>query len=219
MTTVLITGAERGLGLALARAYTDAGATVIALCRASTPALDALAPDVHTGIDVSNAAAVARAAAAVGDVALDVLISNAGIMIEDDFTDIDVAAVRQQFEVNALGPLNVARHFAPRLRRGGKLIDITSRLGSIADNGSGGDYGYRMSKAAQNMLTRNLAIDLAEAGIVVAALHPGIVATDMSGGKGTPPGKVARDLVQTIGNLTDGDSGGFYAKDGSPLPW
>lgn len=219
MTTVLVTGAERGLGLSLVRAYTDTGARVIALCRDTSAGIEALAPELHTGIDVSNAAAVARAAAAVGDAPLDVLINNAGVMTDDDFRDLDVAAVRQQFEVNALGPLNVARAFAPRLRRGARLINISSRLGSIADNGSGGDYGYRMSKAAQNMLTANLALDLKEAGIIVAALHPGIVATSMTGGKGTPADEVARDLISVIGKLTPKDSGGFYAKDGSPLPW
>ncbi len=219
MTTVLVTGAERGLGLSLVRAYADTAARVIALCRETSPAIEALAPELHTGVDVSKAAAVARAAAAVGDEPLDVLINNAGVMSDDDFRDLDVAAVRQQFEVNALGPLNVARAFAPRLRRGARLINISSRLGSIADNESGGDYGYRMSKAAQNMLTANLALDLKEADVIVAALHPGIVATAMTGGKGTSADEVARDLLAVIEKLTPEDSGRFYAKDGTPLPW
>lgn len=219
MANVLITGGERGLGLALVRAFTDAGDTVAVLCREATVGLEALAPHIHAGVDVANAASVRGAAAAMGDFPLDVLVNNAGIMTEDDLDTVDVAAVRRQFEVNALGPLNVALAFRRRLRRGAKLVNISSRLGSIGDNASGGDYGYRMSKAAQNMLTANLAIELAEDGVVVAALHPGIVATAMTGGTGTPPDEAARDLKAVVDGLTQERSGGFFARDGSALPW
>lgn len=219
MAEILITGGERGLGLALVRAYTDAGDTVTVLCRESSSELDALAPEIYEGIDIANAASIHRAAAGWGDRPLDVLINNAGIMIEDDLDSVDVAAARQQFEVNALGPLNIALAFRKRIRRSGKLINISSRLGSIGDNGSGDDYGYRMSKAAQNMLTANLAHDLAEDGVIVAALHPGIVATGMTGGSGTPADAVARDLKRVIGSLGQEMSGGFFTAKGESLPW
>lgn len=219
MTHILITGAESGLGLALTRAFVDAGSSVAALCRQSSPALDALAPDIHEGIDITNAAAVYRAAAELGDKTIDVLINNAGIMIEDDIDRIDIAAVRAQFEVNALGPLSVALAFRKRFRRGSRVVNISSRLGSMADNESGEDYGYRMSKAAQNMLTTNLSIDLAKEDVIVAALHPGIVATDMTGGKGTPADEVAHDLKAVIDKLDASRSGQFLDRFGTQIPW
>lgn len=219
MTHTLITGAESGLGLALTRVFIDAGSTVAALCRESSPALDALAPDIHEGVDLTNAAAVYRAAAEMGDKTIDVLINNAGIMIEDHIDRIDIAAVRAQFEVNALGPLSMALAFRKRFRRGSRMVNISSRLGSMEDNDSGEDYGYRMSKAAQNMLTSNLSIDLAKEDVIVAALHPGIVATGMTGGKGTPADEVARDLKAVIDTLGASQSGQFLDRFGAQIPW
>jgi len=219
MTYTLITGAESGLGLALTRVFIDAGSTVAALCRESSPALDALAPDIHEGVDVTNAAAVYRAAVEMGDKTIDVLINNAGIMIEDHIDRIDIAAVRGQFEVNALGPLSMALAFRKRFRRGSRMVNISSRLGSMEDNDSGEDYGYRMSKAAQNMLTSNLSIDLAKEDVIVVALHPGIVATGMTGGKGTPTDEVARDLKAVIDTLDASQSGQFLDRFGSQIPW
>jgi NAD(P)-dependent dehydrogenase (short-subunit alcohol dehydrogenase family) len=219
MTHTLITGAESGLGLAMTRVFIDAGSTVAALCRESSPALDALAPDIHEGVDVTNAATVYRAAAEMGDKTIDVLINNAGIMIEDHIDRIDIAAVRGQFEVNALGPLSIALAFRKRFRRGSRMVNISSRLGSMEDNDSGEDYGYRMSKAAQNMLTSNLSIDLAKEDVIVAALHPGIVATSMTGGKGTPADEVARDLKAVIDTLDASQSGQFLDRFGAQIPW
>lgn len=219
MARVLITGAETGLGLALTRAFTDAGDSVVVLCRESSAELDALAPEIHEGIDVTNAAAIYRAAAEMGDTEIDVLINNAGIMIEDDIDGIDIAAVRAQIEVNALAPLSVVLAFRRRLRRGSKVINISSRLGSIGDNSSGDDYGYRMSKAAQNMLTANLAIELGKEDVVVTAVHPGIVATGMNGGNGSPPDEVAADLKTVIDRIGSAQSGCFLDRNGGPLPW
>ncbi len=219
MEHVLVTGGETGLGLSLVREYTDAGDKVSVLCRASTPELDALTPAIHTGVDITNAAAVFRAAAELGDAPIDILINNAGIMIDDDIDNIDVTAVRQQFEVNALGTLNIALAFRRRLRRNSKVVNISSRLGSVGDNASGGDFGYRMSKAAQNMLTSNLAIHLREEGIVVVAAHPGIVASNMTGGKGTPSDEVAHNLRATIGKMTVETTGRFIDRFGKELPW
>jgi NAD(P)-dependent dehydrogenase (short-subunit alcohol dehydrogenase family) len=219
MARVLITGAETGLGLALTRSYTDAGDSVAVLCRETSPELDALAPDIHQGVDVTNVAAVYRAAAEMGDGAIDILINNAGIMIEDNIDRIDIAAVRLQFEVNAMAPLNVALAFRRRLRRGSRLINISSRLGSIGDNESGDDYGYRMSKAAQNMLTSNLAIELGREDVIVAAIHPGIVATGMTNGNGAPADEVARDIKTLVALLQADRSGCFLDRNGAVIPW
>ena len=155
----------------------------------------------------------------MGDAPIDVLINNAGIMIEDDIDRLDIAAARLQFEVNALGPLNVALAFRRRFHIGSRVINISSRLGSISDNKSGDDYGYRMSKAAQNMLTSNLAIELSKEGICVAAMHPGIVATKMTGNQGTPADEVAGDLKRTIGGLDMARSGSFLDRFGEEIPW
>ena len=219
MARILITGAERGLGLAFARAFIDRGDSVAVLCRDTSPELDALAPDIHAGVDVTNAAAVYRAAAEMGDTPIDVLINNAGIMIEDDINRLDVASVRIQLEVNALGPLTIALAFRRRLRAGSKFINISSRLGSIGDNDSGDDFGYRMSKAAQNMLTSNLAIELGKEGVHVAAIHPGIVATGMTAGVGTPAADVAHDILKVINGLNAERSGQFLNRHGLVLPW
>ena len=219
MARVLITGAESGLGLALLRAYTDAGDSVSVLCRRTSSELTTLAPDMHADVDVTNTAAVYRVAAAMGDAPIDVLINNAGIMIEDDIDRLDIAAARLQFEVNALGPLNVALAFRRRLHIGSRVINISSRLGSISDNESGDDYGYRMSKAAQNMLTSNLAIEFGKEGICVVAMHPGIIATEMTGNQGTPADEVAGDLKRTISVLEMARSGSFLDRFGEEIPW
>ena len=219
MTHTLITGAESGLGLALIRVFIAAGSTVTALCRKTSPALDALSPDIHQGVDVTDAFAVGAAAAQIGDKTIDVLINNAGIMIEDNIDSIDIDDIRAQFEVNALGPLSVALAFRRHFRRGSKVVNISSRLGSMADNGSGDDYGYRISKAAQNMLTSNLSIDLARENVIVAGLHPGIVATSMNGGKGSPADEVAGDLKAVIDKLDASRNGRFIDRFGNEIPW
>jgi NAD(P)-dependent dehydrogenase (short-subunit alcohol dehydrogenase family) len=123
-------------------------------------------------------------------------------------------------EVNAYGPLRVTHELAPLLRRGSKVALITSRMGSIADNTSGGMYGYRMSKAALNAAGKSLAHDLAPLGIAVAILHPGYVKTDMTGGHGSvPPDDAARDLLRRIDELNLENTGTFWHANGSVLPW
>ena len=216
---VLITGGETGLGFGLARAYLDAGDSVSVICRASTAELDALNLHVHAKADVSDPVAVDKVANAMEEIPIDVLINNAGVMIRDDIDKIDLAAVRLQFEVNALGPLNIVLAFRRFLRPGSRVINISSRLGSVGDNKSGDEYGYRMSKAAQNMVTSNLAVELSKKSIWVAALHPGIIATEMTGGRGTPPGEVARDLKKVIDCVDERCTGKFMDRFGIEIPW
>lgn len=217
--TVLITGANRGIGLELARQLRARDDEVIAVCRKSSAALDELGCRVISGIDVANDDTVDRLANALEGTALDVVVNNAGILEPDSLETIDFDSMRRQFEVNTLGPLRVALATLPNLREGGKLVIITSRVGSLADNGSGRYYGYRTSKTAVNMIGVNLALDLRERGIAVLLLHPGMVATDMTGHSGIPAAQSATGLIERIDSLGLAETGTFWHADGEPLPW
>lgn len=218
-TTVII-GGNRGIGLALGRRFKSLGREVIATCRRYSPALDALGARVESGVDVTTDEGVGALARRLEGVPIDELICNAGILHEDDLAGVDLDDVRAQLEVNALGPLRVVKALRRNLRRGGKIALITSRMGSMADNGSGGYYGYRMSKAALNAAGVSLARDLRGAGIAVAILHPGFVRTDMTGGTGAiEPDDAARQLWDRIEALTLETSGTFWHASGQVLPW
>lgn len=221
MTLSIVTGANRGIGLALVQALKTRGGTVIAACRTSSAALEALGVEVVRGVDVSTDAGVKALVDAVGARSVDLLINNAGILTSDGAVDtLDVDAIRRQFEVNALAPLRVTLALRGRLARGAKVAFVTSRMGSIDDNSSGGFYGYRMSKAALNMAGKSLAIDLAKSGVHVALLHPGMVKTDMIGGHGqVEPADAAAGLLARIDALTTETSGGFWHANGERLPW
>jgi NAD(P)-dependent dehydrogenase (short-subunit alcohol dehydrogenase family) len=216
---ILITGANRGIGLALTTQLKRRGDYVVAAVRQATRALADLGVRVEEGVDVTNSASLRGVAQRLAEFELDWLICNAGILESDGFP-IDEAAIRRQFEVNALGPLRTVAAFAPRLRKGSKIALITSRMGSVADNSSGGMYGYRMSKAALNMAGRSLAHDLRKREIPVVLLHPGYVRTDMTSGAGTiDPDEAARGLIARIDELTLESSGKFWHQNGEPLPW
>lgn len=221
--TVLITGANRGIGLALARIYHDRGWKVIGVCRSSgdeVAELKSLASRVIERIDVVRTDDVGRLAQELTGTRLDVLINNAGLMHDDRLGEFDIEALREQMEVNAYAPLLLTEALLPNLSKGSKIINITSRMGSIADNGSGGFYGYRASKAAVNALGRTLAMDLKPRGIAVAQLHPGMVQTRMIDFAGQlTPGQAAAGLVQRIDELTLDNTGGFWHSNGEELPW
>jgi NAD(P)-dependent dehydrogenase (short-subunit alcohol dehydrogenase family) len=220
MATVLITGASRGIGLELARQYRDRGDTVVAACRKATPDLEALGVRVVEGVDVTDDAAVGRLAAALDGERLDVLVNNAGVLSKESLGDLDLDRIRRQLEVNSLGPLRVTAALRERLGPGAKVAIVTSRMGSIDDNTSGGYYGYRMSKAAVNMAGRSLAVDLKDRGVAVAILHPGFVRTDMTDHQGNiGPDESAAGLISRIDELTLETSGGFWHANGEPLPW
>lgn len=218
-STVLITGANRGIGLEIARQLRARDDEVIAVCRKSSAALDELGCRVISGIDVASDDTVDRLAHALEGTAIDVVINNAGILEPDSLETIDFDSLRRQFEVNTLGPLRVALATLPNLREGGKLVIITSRVGSLADNGSGRYYGYRTSKTAVNMIGVNLALDLRERGIAVLLLHPGMVATEMTGHSGIPVAQSATGLIERIDSLGLAETGSFWHADGEPLPW
>ncbi|MBW1756366.1 MAG: SDR family oxidoreductase [Deltaproteobacteria bacterium] len=219
MATVLITGANRGIGLELCRQLSERGDKVIALCRKPSPELEALGVRLFGGVDVTDRAALEAASQGLGDTTVDVLINNAGILESDTFDSLDFDQIRRHFEVNTLGALLVTSIMQSHLVRGSKIIIMTSRMGSIDDNGSGSYYAYRMSKAALNMAGVNLAHDFRGKGIAVAILHPGMVATEMTGRHGIPVSESAEGLVARIDQLQLGDSGSFWHANGERLPW
>lgn len=217
--TILITGANRGIGLEMARQLRARDDEVIAVCRKASTELEELGCRVIAGIDVSDDDTVGRLARGLEGTALDVVVNNAGILEPDSLETIEFDSMRRQFEVNTLGPLRVARATLPNLRNGGKLVIISSRVGSLADNGSGRYYGYRSSKTAVNMIGVNLALDLRDRGIAVLLLHPGMVSTDMTGHNGIPAAESAAGLIERIDSLGLAESGSFWHANGEPLPW
>jgi len=221
MATVLITGTNRGIGLEYCRQLQARGDTVIAVCRTPSPELEALGVRIEAGIDLTDEVAIASLVERLGGLILDGLILNAGILERTSLDDLDAESLRRQFEVNAIAPLRLTRALLGHLPVGAKVVLMTSRMGSIDDNGSGGSYGYRMSKVALNMAGRSLAIDLRPQGIAVAILHPGLVRTRMTGfsDQGITPEASVRGLLARIDALTLETTGTFWHANGQVLPW
>lgn len=223
MTTTLITGANRGIGLALARLSAGRGEKVFAVCRRVSPELQALDVHILDGIDVTRGEDLARMIDHLDGAKIDRVFANAGVLGDERLGRIDadaVASIRHQFEVNALAPLLTVQALLPQLAAGARIGILTSRMGSIADNDSGGYYGYRMSKAAVNAAGRSLALDLRDRGVMVALLHPGFVRTGMTGERGDlSPDDAAAALLQRLDELTPDSSGGFRHSNGQALPW
>lgn len=218
--TVLVTGANRGVGLALAEQYHNAGWRVIGACRESSDDLQAVADKVIDRIDVTQADSVAALAHALEGETLDLLINNAGLLQDESLGSLDFDSIRTQMEINAYAPLRVCETLLPHLKSGSKIANITSRMGSIADNDSGGRYGYRASKAALNAFGKSLAMDLKPKGIAVAQLHPGYVKTRMVNFGGViSPEEAAAGIVARIDALTLDNTGGFWHSNGEELPW
>ncbi len=226
MSTVLITGTSRGLGLEFTRQYAGRGWKVHA-CARQPDKLAGVKGDIHRHpLEVTDYKAVKALAAKLSGEAIDVLICNAGIGGSNDnggqsLGSLDPAAWRQVFEVNTLAPLMMAEAFVEYVARSKqkKLICITSILGSLANN-AGGRYAYRASKTALNMEWSCLAKDLAGRGVICVALHPGWVQTDM-GGAGAPLtiDQSVPSMVKTIEGLKASDNGRYLQWDGGELPW
>jgi NAD(P)-dependent dehydrogenase (short-subunit alcohol dehydrogenase family) len=220
MATALVTGANRGIGLSLVKLLKARGDHVIATCRHEAPELTALGVEVATGVDVTSDKSLNLLAEKLKGRALDLLLNNAGLLAVEGLEKLDFASIQRQMEVNAFGPLRVTQKLLPLLGRGSKVALMTSRMGSIADNGSGGYYGYRMSKAALNAAGKSLAVDLLPRGVAVAILHPGFVKTEMTGNRGSvEPDDAARDMLKRIDALTLENSGTFWHASGEVLPW
>ena len=219
MTTTLITGANKGIGLQICTQLNARGDDVIAICRKPSPELSGLGVRIIDGIDVGDAESVARLKSELSGQTIDVLINNAGILRGDTFGSLDYDDMLEQYRVNTLGPLRVTEALVDNLKDGSKVAIVSSRVGSIEDNGSGGYYGYRASKTAVNQIGTNLKHELKPRGIAVALLHPGLVATEMTGGQGISPSESAQGLIARIDELSVENSGGFWHAEGYPLPW
>ncbi len=219
MPTVVITGANRGIGFEMARQCAARGDRVIAVCRKSNSELDELGVRIIEGVDVSSDESVNRLAGELDGVDIDYLVNNAGVLERTSLDKLDFDSMERQFLVNSIAPLRVTAALLPKLRVGSKVFIITSRMGSIDDNTSGGSYGYRMSKAAVNMAGKSLSVDLKEEGIAVFLLHPGWVATDMTGKTGIDVRESASGLIERMDALDIADTGSFWHQEGYRLPW
>lgn len=221
MARYVVVGANRGIGLEMVRQLKARGEDVVAACRTASPELRETGAEVHENVDVTDDGAVERFVSAVkAGGPIDVLVHVSGILKSDNYDNLDFDQIREHFEVNTLGPLRVARAFAPFMKTGGKIGILSSRVGSLADNTSGGNYGYRISKTAVNMAGVNLAHDLKSLGIAVLLLHPGYVRTEMTGGSGhIDADESARGLIARLDELGMDQTGTFWHADGSQLPW
>ena len=217
---VVITGANRGIGLALTKHYRNLSDRVYAVCRSTNPELCETGATVIDGIDLLDKDVAPLLKKSFHDIPIDILINNAGVWGKEVLGRIDFAALDLVFRTNTIAPLKITEALLPNMGSGSKVALITSRMGSIEDNTSGKGYDYRISKAALNMIGKTLAIDLKEEGISVALLHPGYVATDMVGGVGDiSPNEAAVRLVQRIEELNPDNSGSFWHSNGKLLPW
>lgn len=219
MATVLVTGCNRGIGLELVRQYKARGDDVIGVCRKSSEGLRAAGVDVIEGVDVADDQGVAKLSDSLDGRRIDILINNAGILRRDTLDTVDFDDMLEQYRINTIGPLRVTRALLDNLSDGARVGIVTSRVGSIEDNGSGDNYGYRCSKAAANMVGMNLHHDLSPKGIAVMLLHPGFVATDMTGGAGISAADSARGLIERLDALDLESSGTFWHAEGYKLPW
>ena len=220
MTTYLITGTNRGIGLEYCKQLQQKGETVIAVCRQPSEELKNLGVQIETGIDVTSDDSIAEFAKRLKGTTIDVLINNAGIIEANSLDDLDCESLERQFRVNAVAPLRVTKALLPMIPQGGKIIIMTSRMGSIEDNTSGGYYGYRMSKAALSMAGKSLAEDLKSRNIAVGILHPGMVKTRMTDFSGITTTESVQGLLQRIAELNLENSGTFWhGVKGEVLPW
>ncbi len=225
VTTVLVTGANRGIGLEFVRQYAADGCTVHACCRrpAGAAALRACGAGVHP-LDVTDRASIDALASSLAGTAIDVLVNNAATFggSRQDFGDIDYRAWEDAVRTNVIGPYRIVEALEEHLARssGAVVAQISSLAGSIADNRSGGSHIYRTGKTALNMVTANLARDLEARGITVIALHPGWVRTDM-GGPSAPLGapESVASMRRVIAAAGSAMSGGFFDRRGGRLPW
>lgn len=231
MRTVLVTGANKGIGLEFCRQLVARDDTVIATCRRSSPELKALRARVFEDIEMTSDESVARLARELAGTRIDCLVLNAGIFDSAALGELDFQRMRHEYDVDALGPLRVTQALLGNLANGAMIALISSRAGSIGDNTSGGNYGYRMAKAALNMAGVSLARDLAARGIVVTILHPGVVDTNLldsalnslgqmvRSSDTVSPSVAVRDMLRRMDELTLETSGRFVHRNGQVLPW
>lgn len=231
MSGVLVTGANRGLGLEFARQYAAAGWRVFACCRkpADAAGLQAVASPsqgrvtVHA-LDVADHSQIDRLAAELRGQPIDVLLNNAGVYGPNKMFlgQIDYRTWAEVFAVNTMAPLRMVESFLDNVTRGGRKVIacVSSEMGSITRNTAGRHYLYRTSKAALNMVVKSLSVDLKDRGVIAVALHPGWVQTDMGGPDATlRPAESIRGMLAVLGRLRPEDSGKFLGYDGAEIPW
>lgn len=225
---VLITGANRGLGLEFTKQYAADGWNVLAGCRhpQSAMQLQELAQTNSqikiVSLDVADFAQIDALALQLKDTPIDLLINNAGVYPASSFGDIDYDDWAEGFKINSMAPLKMAEAFVQQITRSQlkKIATITSKMGSIDDNTSGSSYSYRSSKCAVNMVMQSLSIDLRPYGISTITLHPGWVQTDMGGPNGLINAQTSvTGLRQQIAGLSLANTGNFIAYDGKPINW
>lgn len=230
MATYFITGCNRGLGLEMAQQLVQRGERVIATCRDIATASDLTELALRSQglslieMDMASLESMTEAVALLNEEPIDVFINNAGIYGPRDANFGNVAGddMALVLHVNAIAPLQLTQLLIPRLRtgKGKKLAFVSSKMGSIADNGRGGSYIYRCSKTALNSVVKTLAVDLAEEGFIAAALHPGWVRTDMGGPNGLIDAEESvRGMLQVIDALTPAATGEFINYNGAAIPW
>ncbi len=232
MGVKLIVGADRGIAHAMARHLHERGDDVVAVCLGAGADLAGLGVTVAPDVDVTSDEAVTGLAKRLEQqgTRLQWLVHVAGIMHLDTIDTVDLDDARRQFEINTLGPLRVVRELRGLLDDGAKVGILTSRVGSLGDNGSGGDYAYRISKAAANMVALNLHRDLVKQGAMVQALHPGMVRTHLLdvidpdlmeryASAYSTPERAAEQLVGVLDALTLETAGRFQHANGEILPW
>lgn len=221
MATILVTGANRGIGLAFARALVARGDAVIGTVRRPEDAADLSSAGARLEeLEVTDDTSVGALAEHLAGQPIDMILNNAGILRRDRLDSTDPATLLRQFDVNALGPLRVVRALLPNLKLAAhpKIVNITSRMGSIADNASGGFYGYRASKAALNAVTKSLAVDLSPWPVV--CIHPGYVRTRLTNHQGEVTAEEAVEkMLVLIDKLDAASSGKFFHRDGHEIPW
>jgi len=228
--SILITGTNRGIGLEFVKHYIKNNEKVIATCRNRNSAKDLLELENTTNnlslveLDVSNPNSINNFTSKIAGLPIDTFISNAGVSGPKniEFGNFDAKEWLDVFNVNTIAPLLITQKILKNLRLGKdkKLAFISSKVGSIEDNTSGGMYIYRTSKTALNQVIKSLSIDFKEDNFIVVALHPGWVQTDMGGPNALIDTKTSvKGLIEVIDNLTPKNSGKFYNYDGSPIPW
>ena len=220
MATVVITGTNRGMGLEFVKQYIAKGDKVIALCRNTSDELSQTSAKVIDKVDVGSPECLEQVLPILSDLKIDLLINNAGVLANETLEHMSATTLEYQFRVNAIGPLMITQMLRKQLVKGAKVALITSRMGSVTDNTSGGRYGYRMSKAALNIAGVSLAHDLKDQEVAVALLHPGYVQTEMVNNGGDISAAVAVErLIRRIEELNLENTGTFWHSNGEVLPW
>lgn len=216
----VVTGANRGIGLELCKQLKEKGKQVVSVCRTSSEELNALNVRVIEGIDVSEDTSIKRMLEEIGDVQVEILMNNAGILSLETLEDMNFERISKQFEVNSIGPLRVTTALLPMMQEGSKIALFSSQASSITNNTFGSRYGYRMSKAALNMAGASLALDLKSKGIPVAIFHPGHVRTDMGGPLANLDSvDSVLGLLALMDKLSVQNTGTFWDYTGEVLPW